>query len=248
LIPVLNPVGVPFIELRTVDSTNNYAMAMVHEGMAQHGTAVFAHEQTNGKGQRQKQWLAHKGENLILTVVITAEELALSQAFTFSMAMALSVYGFFNKYAGAETCIKWPNDLYWRDRKAGGILIENVVQGTQWKYAIVGMGINLNQTAFGALSKAVSLKQITGITYDTVAMAKELCTSIDHYFKLLHQDKSALQQAYHQHLYKKDEVVRLKKGSRVFDARIKGVNAAGQLVAQHAVEETFDIGDVEWVI
>jgi len=238
----------PFIELLTVDSTNNYAMAMVHEGMAQHGTAVFAHEQTKGKGQRQKQWLAQKEENLILTVVLSTEGLALSEAFTFSMAMSLAAYGFFNKYAGAETSIKWPNDLYWRDRKAGGILIENIVQGTQWKYAIVGMGINLNQTAFRVLSKAVSLKQITGKNYNTVSMAKELCLFIDDYFKQLHQNKSGIRQAYHQHLYKKDEVVKLKKGSRVFDACIKGVNAVGHLVTEHAVEETFAIGEVEWVI
>ena len=243
----MNPVGEPFIELTSVDSTNNYAMALVHEGMAQHGTAVFAHEQTQGKGQRQKQWLAQQGQNLILSVVLATEELPLSQAFTFSMAMALAAYRFFNKYAGEETRIKWPNDLYWRDRKAGGILIENVVQGPHWKYAVVGMGINLNQTSFGGLNKAVSLKQITGRTFDTVALAKELCTCIDHSFQQLRQHKEIIPPAYHRHLYKRGEVVRLKKDSRVFEARIEGVSAAGQLITRHAAEEIFAIGEVEWV-
>ncbi len=51
----------PFIELLSVDSTNNYALEQLHAGLAQHGTAFFAHEQSGGKGQRGKTWTAAKG-------------------------------------------------------------------------------------------------------------------------------------------------------------------------------------------
>lgn len=248
---VLNdsPIGLPFIELLSVDSTNNYAMAMAHAGMAQHGTAVFAHEQTRGKGQRNKQWLATQNENIILSTIIEPAGLELTRFFHFSMAMAVAAYRFFNNYTGGDTKIKWPNDLYWRDRKAGGILIENVLQGTQWKYAVVGMGINMNQTDFSSLSnKAVSLRQITGKEYGTVALAKELCTYLEDALKQLKMAPDSIVAAYHEQLYKKGEWVKLKKGSRVFDAEVKGVTANGELVTRHATEELFAIGEVEWLL
>ena len=89
------------------------------------------------------------------------------------MRGSLPAYDFFNFYAIDETSIKWPNDIYWRDRKAGGILIENILQGKKWKFAIVGIGININQTLFPAsLPNPVSLKQITGKTFNVVELGK----------------------------------------------------------------------------
>ncbi|RYZ30418.1 MAG: biotin--[acetyl-CoA-carboxylase] ligase, partial [Chitinophagaceae bacterium] len=141
-------IGDPFIELQQVESTNNYATGMVHEGMAQHGMVVFSHYQSKGKGQHNKTWLGEVGKNIAMSVVLQPPALALSQSFLISMATALGVQRFFSKYAGSETKVKWPNDLYWRDRKAGGILIENIVLGSEWKAAVIGIGVNINQTSF----------------------------------------------------------------------------------------------------
>lgn len=243
------PVGVPFLELQSVDSTNNYAMRLAHAGMAQHGMAMFAHYQTAGKGQRQKQWLAPSGQSIILSVVLQPTALSPFAFFGLSMAMALAAHGLFKKFACDNVTIKWPNDIYWCDRKAGGILIENIVQGSQWKTAIVGIGININQTAFEDLdNKAVSLKQITGQTYEVVPLAKELCTAIDGYFKKLCNDSQHIFELYQQQLYKKDQWVKLKKEARLFDAQIKGVTATGQLRVQHGIEELFEVGEVQWII
>jgi BirA family biotin operon repressor/biotin-[acetyl-CoA-carboxylase] ligase len=221
---------------------------MVHEGLAQGGTAVFAHHQTSGKGQRNKEWLGEEGKNIALSVVVEPQVLSLSQSFLLSMATAVAVQRFFSAYAGAETKVKWPNDLYWRDRKAGGILIENIVQGSEWKTAIVGIGININQTNFAELgTKAVSLKQITGKDYDPVVLAKELCGHLEDMYSLVRKLPSEIAELYRKHLYKLDETVRLKQGSRVFDATIKDVSALGELIVEHATEERFGVGEVEWV-
>ena len=246
--PQKAPVGNPFIELRSIDSTNNYAMRQVHAGVAQHGFAVFAHEQTAGKGQRSKQWLAQPCANLMLSVVLEPAPLVATPFFPFSMAMAVAAHGLLKKFT-TDVKIKWPNDLFFGDRKAGGILIENILNGAVWKFAIVGIGLNINQTDFGALgNKAVSLKQITGADHDTIALAKDLCREIDGVLKKLALDPEAILDTYHQHLYKRGEWVKLKQGSRVFESQIVGVNTAGQLVTQHALEETFDVGAVEWVL
>ena len=241
-------VGFPFIELRKVESTNNYAMGLVHAGMAQHGTAVFAHEQTMGKGQRHKQWLSAPDKNIILSLIVHPFRLKTSQLFLLSMAVANGVHGFFNFYAGNETKIKWPNDIYCCDRKAGGILIENVIQGNAWKHAIIGIGLNINQTDFGNFNRAVSLTEITGKTYDTVLLAKELLTFLDSSFKEMTSNTDTVIKNYHEHLYKWKQAVRLKKDEIIIEGYLKGVNMDGMLIIETPTQEMlFKVGEVEWL-
>jgi BirA family biotin operon repressor/biotin-[acetyl-CoA-carboxylase] ligase len=247
--PVHSAIGQSFIELLQVDSTNNYATALAHAGLAQHGMVVFAHEQMKGKGQRNKQWIAQKGENITLSIIIQPENLSLTQFFLLSMCFAVGVQQFLKQYAGNETKVKWPNDIFWGDRKAGGILIENIIAGTQWKFAIVGIGLNINQTKFNEISRnAVSMKQICTKEFNVLSIAKEMCNVLESYYKMLKVDPISIVENYHQHLYKSNKWVKLKKGNRIFEALIKGVSSTGQLITEHGTEELFDVGEVEWVI
>jgi BirA family biotin operon repressor/biotin-[acetyl-CoA-carboxylase] ligase len=249
-------IGAALIELQQVDSTNNYATALAHAGMAQPGTAVLAHYQSAGKGQRHKGWSAAPGENITLSLVLQPDafagagfaSLSAANAFRFSMAIALGAQRFFARYAGDETFVKWPNDLYWRDRKAGGILIENILSGSSWKWAIAGLGININQTDFEGLAlRAVSLRQITGKAWEIKPLALGLCGQIEAALEQLAQDPESVVADYHRVLYKMGEIVRLKKDARVFSARVLGVSAEGRLRVQHAIDEEFAVGEVEWV-
>lgn len=239
----------PFIELHRVESTNNYAMGLVHEGMAQHGTAVFTTDQFKGKGQRTKGWQSEPGKNMALTVIIQPLTLNFSQSFLLSMAVAAAAHKVFSEKAGNETKIKWPNDIYWRDRKAGGILIENVVQGSEWKFAICGIGLNINQTEFGDLAgKAVSLKQITGKDFAPIEVAKEICGELNNQYSKLLQSPNEVVSIYKSNLYKLNERVKLKSRNRIFEAIIKDVTTNGELVVQHTIEERFSVGEIEWII
>ena len=101
--PAINTIGSPFIELQQVDSTNNYAMGQVHAGMAQHGFTVFAHHQTGGKGQRNRQWISKANENITVSIVVKPFGLQLSELFYLSMASACGAQAFFSKYAGIQT-------------------------------------------------------------------------------------------------------------------------------------------------
>ena len=267
--PFHKSTGLPFIELDSIDSTNNYALAQLHAGMAQHGTAYFARQQSAGKGQRGKIWVTEKDSSIILTVVIDPQPLSLTQQFELSVCTAVSVCDFFKKYAGDGVRIKWPNDLYWQDRKAGGILIENVIGGQRsevrsrrtevrenmsslsaWRWAVIGIGINLNQTYFPAeLKSPVSLKQITGIDYKTIELAKELHQAICNNFKrLITSGFDEFYSSYQFCLYKRGETVKLKKGNRVFEALVKSVSPNGKLIVEHAIEEEYDFGEIEWLI
>lgn len=237
-----------FTILDTVDSTNNYAMARAHEGLAKHGMAWFTHEQTAGKGQRGKTWAMEKGKNIAMSVVLEPGRLKMTGQFHLSALVALSCFEFFAGYAGNETTIKWPNDLFWRDRKAGGILIENRLSGKNWAWAVVGIGININQVVFDeALTNPVSLKQITGKTWDVVELAKALHALL---MKNLAAEKPMddIMKAYNTHLYRINTTAILKKGEEQFETFIKEVSPDGKLVTIDARERSFDFGEVQWVL
>jgi BirA family biotin operon repressor/biotin-[acetyl-CoA-carboxylase] ligase len=235
-------IGNPFIILETVDSTNNYAMQKIQSGQAPHGTTWFAREQTSGKGQRGRSWLTAPNLNIMLSAVIQPS-LPGSQQFVLSAAVALACYDFYKNYAAGDVSIKWPNDLYWRDRKAGGILIENVFRGQDWSYAVVGIGININQVQFDpALPNPVSLKQITGKDFDAVELGRELCSCLERRYRQL---PGGILEEYQQVLYKLNQPVTLKKGNVVFETTIRGVSAGGRLITKDSIEREFEFGEVE---
>jgi len=244
-------IGHAFIELESVDSTNNYAMAGAVSGTLSHGTLVFAHDQWAGKGQRGRSWASQPGENIILSAVLEPVALASTAGFGLSVAVALACHDLYSQYAGPEaTSIKWPNDLYWNDRKAGGILIENHFKGDRWLFAIAGMGVNINQVEFPATAKnPVSLRQITGKPYDSLQLARELGAFLDkRYGELATGEGAAQLRLYNERLYGRGREVRLKKENAVFRTVVEGVTPQGELVTKDVLERRFTFGEVEWII
>lgn len=249
-LPAKSTIGQPFVELVTVDSTNIYAMDHLQANLAAHGAVFFAHSQTAGKGQHGKNWVTEPGANIAMSVLLDCSFLSLSHQFPLSVMVSLAAYDLFSAYAGDETFIKWPNDIYWRDRKAGGILIETQVRGNIWQTAVAGMGINVNQTQFPKfLRNPVSLKQITGKDFNTIVLAHELCKHLQkRYQQLQNGGEATMLVEYNALLYKKDQEVKLKKGAVVFTGILSGVSANGELLVKTGLEESFRFGEIEWVL
>jgi BirA family biotin operon repressor/biotin-[acetyl-CoA-carboxylase] ligase len=226
-----------------------YAMEQLQAGLAQHGTTYFAHYQSAGRGQRGKQWMAEPGQNIALSVVMDTRLFSPLRPFPLSRMVANACHVFFSRYAGDETSIKWPNDLYWRDRKAGGILIENLIRGQEWLGAVVGIGININQASFpAALPNPVSLLQITGKKQNPVLLAKDLCNCLERgYQQLVTGNNGTEQEYYNRHLYCRNKKVRLKKEQAAFHATVTGVSENGELMVDGAAQEMYHFGEVEWV-
>ena len=238
-----------FTILNRVDSTNNYAMGMIRDGIAKHGDAWFSYDQTHGKGRRGKTWTADKGKNIILSIAVNTSLLDVSRQFFISIAAALGSIDLFKKYAGDETAIKWPNDIFWNDRKAGGILIENSIQGSKWQWSVIGVGININQTEFllDSIFVPVSLKQITGKEFDVIALAKELQEDIMKKFEEIgKKNKGNILAEYNQNLFMLNRIIKLKKDNAVFETTLVGVNSEGKLKTKDALEREFDFDEVEW--
>lgn len=244
-------IGQPFYILDRIDSTNNYAMEQVNTGQVTPGTAWFAMEQTAGKGQRGKQWHSPAGENIMLTLALQPNGLPLSRQFLLSAAVALGAGDFFRRYAGDETSIKWSNDIYWRDRKAGGILIENVLRGNTWQYAITGIGLNINQARFPAhLPNPVSLRQITGRPWDVVELAKELCQCLEPWLRQLRPAHyQAVLDAYKSRLFRLQEPGLYRMQDEYFQGIIRDVQPDGKLcLEKNGALLVLDFGEVEFVV
>ena len=199
--------GAPLIELSTIDSTNIYAMAQIKEGLAKSGSCYTADFQTNGKGQHGRVWESNKGQNLLCSYILELNTLDALKNWTpadqigFSAAIALGARAFFAAFAGSETKIKKPNDIYFSDRKAGGILIENLVRGQEWTWTVIGIGMNINQTEFSpeALNSVslnpISLQEITNQRWDLKKMQQHLSDALNNAIKdwLLKGDEKCIE-------------------------------------------------------
>ena len=183
--------GAPLIELSIIDSTNIYAMAQIKAGLAKSGSCYTADFQTNGRGQHGRVWESTKGQNLLCSYILELNTLDALKNWTpadqigFSAAIALGARAFFAAFAGSETKIKKPNDIYFSDRKAGGILIENLVRGQEWTWAVIGIGMNINQTEFSpealnsVSSNPISLQEITNQSWDVKKMQQHLSEALN---------------------------------------------------------------------
>ena len=108
---------------------------------------------------------------------------------------------------GVEARIKWPNDIWVGDKKICGILIENILKGKQIRHSIIGIGLNLNEERWPEeLPNPVSLKQLTGVHYDTVKELEALVSKICRRFALMDTSngRSSLQEEFEKYLFRLD--------------------------------------------
>ena len=239
-----------FTILDAVESTNNYAMAKAHAGLAVHEHAWFAREQWGGKGQRGNSWLSEKDENILMTVILKPNKVFRSNMFLFNAVVACSCHQFFSHIAGSATYLKWPNDIYYNDKKAGGILIENIFSNNEWSWAAVGIGINVNQVNFDSgNTNAISLSTICNKVFNPLELAKKLHEHLINNFRQISSiGEEYYFNYYNNHLYKKNETVKLKKDNMVFSTCIKEVNRNGQLITFDVMERQFNSGEIRWVV
>ncbi len=239
-----------FTILDRVESTNNYAMAQVHAGLAMHGQAWFAKEQWGGKGQRGKIWQSAVGENVIMSIALKPNKAFNGKPFLLSAAVATISHQLLTEYTGIEIKIKWPNDIYWRDRKAAGILIENIFKGNNWEWAIVGIGINVNQIIFDMVgANPTSLKLITNRVLDPIEIAMKLHNKLQQALEFIQKEDEKFYINYlNECLYKKNENVQLKNGNAIFETRIIAINEYGQLLTKDVIDRIFEVGGVEWIV
>jgi BirA family biotin operon repressor/biotin-[acetyl-CoA-carboxylase] ligase len=237
------------IVLEKVDSTNNYAMGLIREGVLMNGSGVFAREQFAGKGRRGKTWASGSGENIILSIALEMGWQSLLHQFPLSVSTALACHDLISPIIKEKVFLKWPNDIFINDSKAAGVLIENVVKGTLWQWAVIGIGMNVNQTNFEEMeNKVISLKLLTGKEFPVIPLAEELQSAILNRVDQLKEGHfPEMLEEYNQHLYARDRTVKLRQQNRIFETTIKGVSEKGELLTKDIFERQFKFEEVTFI-
>lgn len=240
------------VKLDETSSTNSELKLLQQKGALAEGSVVMTEFQTAGRGQLGNSWYASKGKNLLFSFLLYPHSVKSRDQFIISRIVSLAIKRVLDRYIQGVS-IKWPNDIYWNDKKIAGILIENSLMGQHINYTIVGVGINVNEDEFPEhLPNPVSLKQITGSDSD-----REIVFTLLHQeFLTLYQSMErgeivTIEQEYMQELYRKDGVHWFTDKQGRFKATIKTVLPTGHLVLATYTdkeERTYAFKEVAFVV
>lgn len=242
-------IGIPIFELERVDSTNVYAQKLLEKTSLAEGTVIWAHEQFAGKGQNNHTWESEAGKNLTFTLILKPEFLDPGRQFLLNKAISLGVLDFIQAslysadsvichppsvISDQEFSIKWPNDIYIKDRKVAGILIENKIMGNFLETSVVGIGVNVNQTTHGAeIPNPVSLVHLLRREMELKDALHLICKSLDHRYQMLRQGfMKELDLAYNQNLLGFSQWRFFIKDGNKLQGKICGVDEFGRLMIQ----------------
>ncbi|MCD6011532.1 MAG: biotin--[acetyl-CoA-carboxylase] ligase [Flavipsychrobacter sp.] len=237
------------IEHNTIDSTNNYAMLLIDANKAQHGLTITAQSQEGGKGQRGKIWIDSPGESLLMSIIVNPKQ-AIREQFAFNAAVSVAIAKVLqNAYKNWNIRIKWPNDIIINDKKAGGVLIENVLRGNQWAYSIIGIGMNIKQEHMPPeLPSATSLKIASGIDFDIRQLTTDIHDAIM-YMVNYPASGPASMKLYNEYLYKRGCRQVFRDNKYTWVATIVDAHADGTLELRYEDGSVTYLhhGQVQWV-
>ncbi|MCX7987602.1 MAG: biotin--[acetyl-CoA-carboxylase] ligase [Bacteroidales bacterium] len=220
----------PVINLSSVDSTNSYLLRLIDTGQAVHEMVVNARFQNQGRGQNNNTWESDPCQNLTFSILLKPTYLKPSLMFYLNQAISLSIIDYL-KDNQIFARIKWPNDILVGCKKIAGILIENSFLGDTYQYAVIGIGLNVNQELFPDLQhKAISMKSLLGKDLNLDIVLHRLLNAIHLRLKYLKRgDFSVIYDDYKQnlHLYQCWSTYKIKDEN--FKGKIIDVKPSGEL-------------------
>lgn len=245
-------VGQKIVYLPSCQSTNDEAAQLLSQGDVPEGTLIVTDQQTQGRGQRGNQWEAQPGQNLTFSLVLNPTFLAAADQFWLNMAVSLAIQDALSPLlAPTSLTIKWPNDVYVQDRKLGGVLIENTLQGYTLAHSVVGIGLNANQLDF-AVPTATSLLLEAPVAdgYLLNGLLTVLAEQLEkRYLQLRGGHRNALRTAYLQHLYQYQQPHTYLADGQLFTGVITDLDPTGRLgILTQGIVRYFAFKEVTFVI
>ncbi len=239
-------IGHPIKILDRVDSTNSTAFDVIRESSPAEGYVIRAIEQVAGRGQRGTSWASEPGANLTFSIILRPHFLPVPNQFQLTKAVALGIAGFISHYLDdhKNVSIKWPNDIYVKNYKIGGVLIENVLERSTLKFSVIGIGINVNQTVFDpSLPNPISLKTLTNKDFNLDDCLYLLCSFIEKYYLVLRSSNyEQIDEAYLNLLYRRGTEGNFRLNGEAIRGTITGVNPLGHLVLEKKTnKDSYDI-------
>lgn len=239
------------IRLEDVDSTNNYMSSKFQGRTLPQGSVVWAENQNKGRGQGENKWHSESGKNLTFSMILYPEFILASNQFYISKAIALAVADFAVLYTD-KVSIKWPNDIYVKNNKIAGLLIENSIERTFIKTSIIGIGININQKSFPKnIPNPTSLAIETKNSFDREELLLTLIDLIEYRYSMLKDgDFQTIDENYLEILFQYKKMALYEARGKRFAGSIERIEPTGELIIRTDKGETLRFGykEVEYVL
>ncbi|ARS41996.1 biotin--[acetyl-CoA-carboxylase] ligase [Sphingobacteriaceae bacterium GW460-11-11-14-LB5] len=244
-------VGQNLIKLKEVDSTNNFLKDLVSksEPLAE-GTVIMADNQFAGRGQQESVWQTQAGKNISTSIYLKPSFLPLDKQFYLNIAVSLAVSDALSFFIPDGIKVKWPNDMYYQNKKLGGILIENTLTGSSIKSSVIGIGLNINQSEFSdnISHRATSVIQILQRDVPLMDIMDKIFIFMEKYYLILRAGKyGILQKDYLSKLYNFNIPALYMQNGAFFEGTIKGVEDGGRLTVdtKHGLK-AFNFKEIEF--
>ena len=219
--------------ISSTNSTNSLVKEMLAKGewpLTEH--YLYAGYQTAGRGQTGNSWESEANKNVLCSILLPPDK----NLYFLNIAVSVAII----RLLGGQYTIKWPNDIYYNDKKLAGILLENAIVGSEIKYSIAGIGLNVNQTVFVSNApNPVSLKQITGKEYDIDQLMKDLLETIT---VVLKEPEDVIWSEYKAHLYRREGYWLFEDKNGAFEAHIEDVLPTGEIVLRDKNSQVHQYG------
>ncbi len=252
MIMLLNKkIGSIHIALEETSSTNTYLKNYLAHNDSVKGTFVSAQFQTSGKGIGRNVWFSEYGKNLLVSFLVFPEAIKAGDQFLISKLFSLAIKKMVEEILDTgHITIKWPNDIYWKDRKIAGILIENRVCGDTISESIAGIGINVNQDVFPKnIPNPVSMFIIKKKQYPIALLLEQLITQICTLNQYYTTNRDLLDIDYRKALYRLETPSIFKSDKEQFKGIIQDVDSYGRLMIKDDKRiRKFDFKQIEFVI
>jgi len=234
----------------TIGSTNDFCMKQAVDNEPE-GLVIAAKFQEQGRGQRGNSWESDLGKNLTFSVLLRPTFLRVEQQFFISKVVAVSICEWLKSYKIIAK-IKWPNDIYINDLKVGGVLIENSFSSSNLDISVVGVGINVNQTAFSSdIPNPTSISIQTGANYTLeLLIADYLNIFSNRYLQLRGGYQNVISNDYFDLLYRRENYYRYSSREGEFDARIIGIKPTGELLLETktGIQKSYGFKEVSFIL
>lgn len=221
--------GKKVIFLSECHSTNDSAASILKKEPPIEGTTILTSNQMHGRGQRGNIWESQPGKNATFSVILRPTIVPANYQFQLHIISTLAVHSTLFPILGKELKIKWPNDIFYANKKIGGILIENSLKGQNIESSIIGIGLNVNQTTF-TNDKATSLLDITNQQSEVNELIEKILIHLEKYYlELKKGNLQSLKSQYLRRLYQFNQERTYETSGRSFQGTITGVTPSGLL-------------------
>jgi BirA family biotin operon repressor/biotin-[acetyl-CoA-carboxylase] ligase len=236
-------IGSRRIFIEKVSSTNTHSSFLLRKGKVQEGTIVHTNFQTAGRGQPGNTWESQYGKNLLFSIILYPLTIKAEGQFIISKMISLGIRDYLIKII-PDVFIKWPNDIYVRNDKIAGILIENSIIKNEIENTIAGIGLNVNQEKFSrAVPDATSLRKLTGKEFDTENCLTDISKAIDlRYKQMLYEKKGLTDEDYLSALYRYGAFNEFSDSNGLFEGKIVAVTGTGRLQIEDRRGRIYEYG------